>query len=122
MGKSLYEEIGGATAVDVAVGAFYRKVLTDPAINHFFDGVDRKTLKAKQNAFLTMVTGGPSAYQGRDMRTAHAHLVRKGLNDTHFDAVVKHLKDTLEELRVPAGAAAQILAAAGSLRNDVLGR
>jgi hypothetical protein len=36
--------------------------------------------------------------------------------------VVKHLKDTMEELRLPVGAAAQILAAAGSIRNDVLGR
>jgi len=122
MAKSLYEEIGGAAAIDVAVGTLYRKILTDPAINHFFDGIDRKSLKAKQNAFFAMVTGGPNPYQGRDMRQAHAHLVRKGLNDAHFDAVVKHLKDTLEELRVPAGAAAQILAAAGSLRNDVLGR
>jgi hemoglobin len=122
MTSSLYEEIGGAPAVDVAVGAFYRKVLTDPAINHFFDGIDRKMLQAKQKAFLTMVMGGPSAYEGKDMRAAHAHLVKRGLNDTHFDAVVRHLKDTLEELRVPVGAATQILAAAGSLRNDVLGR
>jgi hypothetical protein len=36
--------------------------------------------------------------------------------------VVKHLKDTMEELRFPVGAAAQIFSAAGSIRNDVLGR
>jgi hemoglobin len=122
MAKSLYEQIGGAAAVEVAVGAFYRKVLTDPVLSPFFDGVDPSALKAKQRAFLTMVMGGPNGYEGKDMRTAHAHLVRRGLNDAHFDAVVKHLKSTLEELRVPAGAAAQILAAAGSVRGEVLGR
>ena len=122
MAKSLYEEIDGAPAVDVAVGAFYRKVLTDPAINHFFDGIDRKRLKAKQKAFLSTVMGAPGAYNGKYMRAAHAPLVKRGLNDAHFDAVVKHLKDTLEELRAPAGAAAQIVEAARSLRNDVLRR
>lgn len=122
MGKTLYEEIGGAAAIDVAVGAFYRKVLTDPAVSHFFEGVDRRSLSAKQKAFLALVMGGPNAYEGKDMRAAHAHLVKRGLTDRHFDTVVKHLRDTLEELRFPVGAAAQILAAAGSIRNEVLGR
>jgi hemoglobin len=43
--------------------------------------------RAKQKSFLTMVFGGPHEYTGKDMRTAHAPLVEKGLNDSHFDAV-----------------------------------
>ena len=84
--------------------------------------VDRRSLESKQKAFLALVMGGPNAYKGKHMRAAHAHLVRRGLTDRHFDAVVKHLRDTMEELRFPVGAAAQILAAAGSIRNEVLGR
>lgn len=121
MAKSLYEEAGGAPAVDVAVGAFYRKVLTDPAINHFFDGVDRKRLNAKQKAFLSTIMGGPGAYDGTDMRAAHAHLVKRGMTDAHFDTLVRHLTDTLAELRFPAAAATKVLAAVAGLRNDVLG-
>lgn len=37
---SLYEELGGAPAVDAAVDIFYRKVLSDDRITHFFDSVD----------------------------------------------------------------------------------
>ena len=37
-------------------------------------------------------------------------------------AVVEHLRDTMEALRFPVGAAAQILADAGSIRNEALGR
>lgn len=39
---------------------------------------------AKQKAFLTMAFGGPNNYSGADMRNAHAHLVAKGLNDSHL--------------------------------------
>ncbi|MGI9213604.1 MAG: group 1 truncated hemoglobin, partial [Methylococcaceae bacterium] len=37
---SLYERLGGAAAVDAAVNIFYRKVIADHRINHFFAGVD----------------------------------------------------------------------------------
>lgn len=122
MGQSLYEEIGGAGVLDVAVAAFYRKLVTDPSISHFFDGVDGRSLKAKQKAFFALIMGGPVTYAGKDMRAAHAHLVKRGLNDAHFDTVLKHLRETLEDLRMPVAAAAQIMAAADSTRNDVLGR
>jgi hemoglobin len=78
--------------------------------------------RAKQKAFLTMAFGGPKQYTGRDLRTAHGSLVKRGLSDSHFDAVAKHLQATLQELKVPAHLIAQVMAVAGSTRNDVLGR
>jgi hemoglobin len=103
-------------------GAFYRKVLSDEVISSFFEGVDMERQMGKQKAFLTMVTGGPNSYTGRNMRDAHAHLVKTGLSDVHFDHVVKHLGDTLLELGVPAELVAQVGAAAESMRADVLDR
>lgn len=119
---SLYEQIGGAAAVEAAVDIFYRKVLADESISHFFDNIDMDRQIAKQKSFLTMAFGGPVAYTGRDMRAAHAHLVAAGLNDEHFDAVVGHLGETLQELNVPAELIARIGAIAESVRADVLGR
>ncbi|MFP2932975.1 group I truncated hemoglobin [Pyxidicoccus sp. 3LG] len=120
--KSVYEQIGGEPAMAAAVEVFYRKVLEDDRISHFFEDVDMERQSAKQKAFLTMVTGGPSHYSGKDMRAGHAPLVKRGLNDTHFDAVAGHLKDTLEELGVPAPLVAKVLAIAESARADVLNR
>ncbi|HUV99502.1 MAG TPA: group 1 truncated hemoglobin, partial [Gallionella sp.] len=88
---SLYAEIGGEAAVNAAVDIFYRKVLKDDRIKRFFDGVDMDKQAAKQKAFLTMAFGGPHNYTGMDMRKGHAHLVKMGLNDSHFDAVVEDL-------------------------------
>jgi len=77
---------------------------------------------AKQKAFLTMVFGGPHEYTGKDMREGHAHLVKNGLNDSHFDAVMENLGATLQELNVPGELIEQAAAIAESVRNDVLGR
>ncbi|MDX8379907.1 MAG: group 1 truncated hemoglobin [Gallionella sp.] len=119
---SLFTEIGGESAVNAAVDIFYRKVLQDERIKHFFEGVDMDKQAAKQKAFLTMAFGGPHNYSGADMRKGHAHLVAQGLNDAHFDAVMEHLGATLTELNVPGNLIAQAAAVAESTRNDVLGK
>lgn len=120
--SELFDRIGGSAAVDAAVDIFYRKVLSDDRISHFFDDVDMERQAAKQKAFLTMAFGGPNQYTGKDMRQGHAHLVQRGLNDTHFDAVVEDLVATLQELNVPAEYISQVADTCESARNDVLGR
>ncbi len=120
--KTLYEKLGGASAVTAAVNIFYRKVLNDDRINHFFDGVDMHRQMVKQVEFLTLALGGPNSYSGADLRRGHAHLVGKGLNDTHFDAVLEHLGATLTELKVPAQLIAQAAAIVESARQEVLGK
>lgn len=120
--SSLYEQIGGEAAVNAAVDLFYRKVLADDRISHFFDDVDMERQAAKQKAFLTMAFGGPHSYTGQDMRNGHAHLVKRGLNDSHFDAVKEDLAATLKELGVAQDLVDQVDAIAESTRNDVLGK
>lgn len=119
---TIYDQIGGAAAVDAAVDIFYRKVLKDARIKKFFKGVDMNQQIAKQKAFLTMVFGGPVAYTGKDMRAAHVRLVQMGMNDSHFDAVVELLGATLTELKVPKELIGKIAAIAESVRADVLNR
>lgn len=119
---SLYEQLGGQAAVDAAVDIFYRKVLGDDRISHFFEGVDMDQQAAKQKAFLTMAFGGPHHYTGLDMRRGHAHLVAKGLDDSHVDAVIENLGGTLRELGVAEDLIVQVAAIAESTRADVLGR
>lgn len=120
--QSLFEQIGGEAAVNAAVDIFYRKVLADHRINRFFDNVDMEQQAAKQKAFLTMAFGGPNNYTGTDLRNAHARLVKMGLDDSHFDAVMEHLGGTLKELNVPDNLIEQVASIAESTRNDVLGR
>ena len=119
---SLYERLGGEAAVDAAVDIFYRKVLSDDRISSFFDDVDMEAQVAKQKGFLTMVFGGPNNYTGKDMREGHKHLVERGLNDSHVDAVIEDLGATLKELGVADADIQEVADIANSVRDDVLNR
>jgi hemoglobin len=122
MQPSLYEQIGGEAAVNAAVDLFYRRVLSDDRIAHFFDDVDMERQAAKQKAFLTYAFGGPNHYSGLDMRKAHAHLVARGLNDDHFNAVAENLVATLQELGVSQPLIDNVVTICESVRDDVLSR
>jgi hemoglobin len=120
--QPLYEQLGGESAVNAAVDVFYRKVLSDDRISHFFDDVDMDHQIGKQKAFLTMVFGGPVAYTGKDMRAGHAHLLERGLNDSHVDVVIELLRESLQEVGAPEELIAKVAAIAESARADVLNR
>ena len=119
---SLYETLGGKPAIDAAVEIFYRKMLSDDRVARFFEGVDMEKQAAKQAGFLTMVTGGPHNYTGKDMREGHKHLIAQGLNDTHVDVVIEHLGATLKELGVADEEIQKVADLANSVRDDVLDR
>jgi len=120
--KSLFEQLGGDAAVNAAVDIFYRRVLADAYVIRFFEGVDMDKQAAKQKAFLTMAFGGPHNYTGKDMREGHRHLIKMGLDDTHFEHILMHLRATLSELAVPDNLIQQVIAIADSTRDDVLDR
>ena len=97
MSKTLYERIGGEPAVDAAVTIFYRKVLADQIVSNFLNIRTWTNKSPSKKAFFTMTFGGPNSYAGQDMRNAHAGMVRTGLNEDHFNAVMEHLSSTLTE-------------------------
>ncbi|ABD11943.1 group 1 truncated hemoglobin [Frankia sp. CcI156] len=114
---SIYDTIGGATAVQAAVDDFYVRVTADPVLAPLFANRDLPRLKEHQRAFIAAVIGGPEVYRGRDMAAVHATL---GLTDAHFDAVVDHLLAALTGLGVPTETTGQIGAALAPLRSDVV--
>ncbi len=122
MSDTLFEQLGGEAAVDAAVDIFYRKVLADKRINKFFEGVDMEKQARKQKAFMTMAFGGPNNYTGEDMRKGHAHMVKNGLDDSHFDAVAENLVASLKELKVSDKLIKGVVDIVESTRDDVLGK
>ncbi|MDP9036105.1 MAG: group 1 truncated hemoglobin [Myxococcota bacterium] len=120
--RSLFDRLGGEGAVSAAVDIFYSKVMADPQLAPFFAGIPIDRLVKKQQAFMTMAFGGPNDYTGRDLRSAHAASVQRGLGDEHFDAVAGHLVASLRQLKVPENLINEVLTIVGGTRQDVLGR
>ncbi len=108
--------------MEAAVDIFYARVLADPRISHFFRFTSMATQTSRQRAFLAYAFGAPLSYTGKDLRTAHAHLVDQGLNDAHFSVVLEHLAATLKELGVSDDLIAEAASIANGTRHDVLGR
>jgi hemoglobin len=114
---NLYEKLGGDAAVDATVDEFYKRVLADPILRDFFKNTDMKRQHDMQKKFLKHVFGGRK-YLGRSMRKAHQGL---GIKAHHFDAVAKHLQESLISLGVAQELVDEVVATAATTRNDVLG-
>lgn len=121
--STLYEKIGGEEAIDAAVKRFYKKVLADNRIKHFFQDTDMKKQANHQKLFLSYAFGGKQGYSGRSMCGAHQHLVEKmGLSDEHFDVVLEILTETLKELGVSDDLISIAASITESKRNEVLNK
>ncbi|KAL4430596.1 hypothetical protein ABPG77_005836 [Micractinium sp. CCAP 211/92] len=115
--QSLYDQLGGQKAVEAAVELFYSKLLDDPELSPFFEGVDMPQQRRKQAKFMSLALGGPGAYTGRGLGAVHRRLVEeKGLRNRHFDLVLGHLGASLAELGVPQDVIAQAAAVVESTR------
>lgn len=119
---SLYERIGGETALMAAIDLFYEKVMADELTRPFFVGLNMTAQVKKQLAFMTWAFGGPVEWKGRDLRTAHGPLLERGLGDQHFDAIAQHLQATLRELDVAEDLVSEVLNIVAGTRTEVLGR
>jgi hemoglobin len=93
-----YEVIGGGPAVSAVVNDFYERVLGDPQLVPYFEGVDMSRLKRHQVLLVTKVLGGPDNYNGRPLDEAHAGL---GIDSDDFNAVVGHLAGAMKDAGVP---------------------
>jgi hemoglobin len=117
--NSLYHKLGGKAAIDAAVEAFYVKVQADDRVKHFFEDINMSKQRRKQKEFLSAAFGGPVPWAGKDMRKAHASLK---LEESHFNAIAENLKSTLEDLKIKKELVDQVMAIAGSVKDDVLNR
>jgi hemoglobin len=114
---SIYDAIGGDDLVAASVEKFYVKLKSDPVISEFFESTDLEQLETHQRMFLTAALGGPDAYEGRDMRAAHAQLQ---ITDADFDLFLGCLAETLAEVEATPERIAEVLEALAPLRVEIV--
>jgi len=118
--KSLYERLGGYDALAAAVDDLIARFHNDPQIGAYWRG-QNTTNKSRNRQlvldFLVAALGGPAAYHGLDMRTAH-----DGLHITESDWAVaeSHVVAVLDKFGVQGQERDEFLAAARSLKPDIV--
>jgi hemoglobin len=117
MGQSLYERLGGKTAITAVVDDFVARCAADARINGKFARTDIPRLKSNLIDQVCEATGGPCTYTGRDMQTTHAGMqVTAG----EFDALVGDLVATLDRFSVPAAEQSELIAALAPMRPAIV--
>jgi hemoglobin len=116
-GSTLYDTVGGADALRLAVDRFYTAVLDDPQLAPYFEGKDVPAVKRHQVLLLTTILGGPEQYDGRDLGAAHASLAVTGED---YDRTVGHLVEVLTGLGVEGEALEALQAAVLGARGAIV--
>ena len=114
---TIYDAIGGDTALVAVVDDFYGRVLADPDLAGFFAGTSMPRLKGRQVEFLAAALGGPLPYTGASIRDAHRG---RGIAQRHFDLVAGHLVASLVAAGVPDATVAQIVVAVTPLASEIV--
>jgi len=135
--KSLFVRLGGEQGLTAIVDDFITRALADPRVNWERKGVKRSALSLKWKRsvdlnlspddiarlklhmvqFLSLATGGPPTYEGREMRQVHEGLV---ITNPEFDAAVGDLKATLDKLGTATPEQKELLSIIESTRPQVV--
>jgi hemoglobin len=94
MSNTLYDQLGGFSAVRKLVSDFYDRVLEEDDLAPFFKDTDMAHLIDHQTKFWTTLLGGPASYTTDQLRKIHATM---GIEDRHFDLVAELVAETLED-------------------------
>jgi truncated hemoglobin YjbI len=116
MDASLFDELGGETALRAVVNRFVDRMFDDPMIGYLFRAANREHVKQKEFEHAAAHLGGPVEYSGRPLADAHRkHAIRSG----QFMRRVQILKDVFAEMKVPPRVAEHWIERTLALRGQI---
>ena len=134
---ALYDRLGGEKGLTAIVDDFLKRAMEDPRVNWQRNGVKRGgfwfnrgrsvTWNANANSvavlkkhfiqFLSLATGGPAQYDGKEIKQTHAAM---HIANPEFDAALGDLKASLDKLQVPNKEQKELLAIIESTRPQIV--
>lgn len=122
--KTLYDRLGGVSAISAVVDKFLSNVVADNTINARFAPTvsDPYRTQLLRNNLIDQIcagSGGPCQYKGKTMLAAHT-----GMNITteEFNALVGDLVAAMNSLSVPQTEQTDLLAILGPMQSDIIGK
>lgn len=134
---SLFDRLGGEPGISNIVADFMPRALQDPRVNWQRKGVKEggfsfhstksvtwhdtpqnvSVLQTHLIQFLSLATGGPAHYEGKEMKAAHADM---HIGNPEFDAALGDLKASLDKLKVPNKEQKELLSIIESTRPQIV--
>lgn len=134
---SLFDRLGGEPGISNIVADVMPRALQDPRVNWQRKGVKQGGLsfhsgkpvtwqdtpenvalmQSHMVQFLSLATGGPAHYEGKEMKSAHADM---HISNPEFDAAVGDLKASLDKLKVPNKEQKELLSIIESTRPQIV--
>jgi hemoglobin len=117
---SLYHRLGGYDAIAAFADDLLPRLMNDAQLGVYWKGKCKDSLKKERQLlvdFLSAAFGGPAHYAGRDMKMSHDGLA---ITESDWRLFMEHTAASLGDLGVAEREKAEVLAAASSLKNDIV--
>lgn len=106
--NTLYDHLGGSSAIYAITDAFIDRAIADPEVNFQREGHEHSypmTAEAKAHVklywaqYLDLLAEGPQVYEGRNLADVHQGMK---ISEGEWLALLHDLKLTLDEFHIPA--------------------
>ncbi len=114
---SLYERLGGEEKIRMIASCIFDNHARNEVVNARYKDSDRDRVIQVVTEFICAGTGGPQAYTGQDMLTAHRGM---NVNETEYLAVIDDIMAALDSNDVGEREKQEVLMIAYSLKDEIL--
>jgi hemoglobin len=114
---TLFERLGGASRIATVVDDALDRHAVNPLLAPRFAGKDLPRLKQLGAQFFCMGSGGPQAYEGRDMRAAHSGM---NISEQEFIAAIDDIVAALQAHGTGTAEVNEVVGILYSMKGEVL--
>lgn len=114
---TLYEELGGAPAVEKIVDNFIAEIGYSKTIVKHFEETNLDRFRAKMIEHMCEVSAGPCKYTGDTMLQTHQN---RHITESEFNQTVDLLINALNKAGIPHTTQNKLLARLAPMRSDII--
>ena len=116
-GDSVFKAFHGQGGINRIIDDFVIRIAADPRIAERFKTANLVRLRLELKQQVCYLTGGPCAYAGKDMKTAHAGMDLRNLD---FNALAEDLQLSMDKERVNFAAQNRLLAKLAPMQHAIV--
>ena len=113
----LYKAFGEKPGLVALMDDFMIRLLADPRTGPHFKPSNQQRVKEQLVDQLCMLSGGPCAYKGADMKSSHANL---DIKKSDFHALVEVLQASMDAKGIPFRKQGEMLALLAPMNRDII--